>query len=85
MSARYLRIRTPESVSIPWARYLFVAGGILVGLLFAADAYLPKAESKPYHDIDRTVLRVHAPVQQATLGAAPTARSELASRTVATR
>ena len=83
MSARYLRIRAPESDAIPWLRYVVVAGGMLVCLLFAADAYLPKAEQRPYRDIDRTTLRVHNQNQQASL--APWAQADQAARTVAAR
>ena len=45
----------------PIRNYFFGVGGILLCLLFALDAYLPKAEPHRDFDIDRTGLKISAP------------------------
>jgi len=59
-----IRKSARESVPLPWMRYLISVGGTLICLLFVADAYLPKASPKPYHEIDRTILRIHGDAGQ---------------------
>ena len=46
---------------MPIKRYLLWVGGVLLCLLFALDAYLPKAESRKDFDFDRTGLKISAP------------------------
>jgi hypothetical protein len=38
---------TPQSVKIPLFRYFMVVGGLLVSILFVADAYLPTTRIDP--------------------------------------
>lgn len=80
MSARYLRIHQVQADPIPWIKYTFAVGGVLIGLMFVADAYLPKPEPRSQHDIDRTVLRVHGPNQQASLAPMSLAQADNSGR-----
>jgi hypothetical protein len=32
----------------------------LIGLLFLADAYLPKAPSREYREVDKTIIRIYS-------------------------
>jgi hypothetical protein len=42
-------------------RYFVFVGGVLVALLFAADAYAPKSEVASVTDgVDRSVIRIHS-------------------------
>jgi hypothetical protein len=84
MAARYLRTHLPEPDSIPWIPYILGVGGALICLMFAADALMPKAPERPYHEIDKTVLRVHPPTQPPTL-ASTTVIPGLAIRKTASR
>ena len=68
MSFRHLHRHPLESDPIPWRHYVIGVGGALTCMLFAADALIPKAEPRPYHPIDKTVLRVQPRVAQTDLG-----------------
>ena len=45
---------------MPLLRYFSWVGGVLLGLMFALDVYLPKPAPRPSYDIDRTTIRVEA-------------------------
>jgi len=56
--------------AMPIKKYFLWVGGILLSLMLALDAYLPKAEPHEEHEIDRTNLRIMAP----DIGIAPDTR-----------
>jgi len=45
---------------MPLARYFLVVGGVLLALLFFADAYLPKLPAADRTDADPPVIRIHS-------------------------
>ena len=47
--------------AMPIKKYLLWVGGVLLCMMFALDAYLPKAEPRKDYDFDRTGLRINAP------------------------
>ncbi len=46
---------------MPIKNYFLWVGGVLICLMFALDAYLPKAEPHKDYDFDRTGLKITAP------------------------
>ena len=49
------------STVMPIKKYLLWVGGVLLCLMFALDAYLPKAAPRRDYDFDRTGLKIAAP------------------------
>lgn len=47
--------------AMPIRKYFLWVGGALLCLMFALDAYLPKAEPRRDYDFDRTGLKISAP------------------------
>lgn len=45
---------------MPLARYFFLVGGVLLALLFVADAVLPKLPVPDGNDTDLPVIRIHS-------------------------
>jgi hypothetical protein len=45
---------------MPLGRYFFLAGGVLLALLFVADAVLPKLPAPDRTDTDLPVIRIHS-------------------------
>lgn len=85
MAARHLRTHISESDPIPWVSYFIGVGGTLMCLLFAADAYLPKAPARPAHEIERTTLPGPLSNQRAALMPAAIAQADGLRPAVATR
>lgn len=50
-----------EDADLPVLTYVVVVGATLFASLFVAEAYFPAAPLRETKDIDRTVIRVHAP------------------------
>lgn len=44
---------------MPLVRYFLFAGSMLLGLMFAADIYLPRPAEAVTPDIDRSIIRIH--------------------------
>jgi hypothetical protein len=47
---------------MPLARYFFWVGGVLLALLFASDAYLPKLPmaASAERSVDKSIIRIHS-------------------------
>lgn len=45
---------------MPLARYFLYVGGVLLSLLFIADAYLPKPPASERADTERPAIRIHS-------------------------
>lgn len=48
---------------MPLARYFLFTGSMLLGLMFAADLYLPRPAAAVTPDIDRSIIRIHTSQQ----------------------
>jgi hypothetical protein len=44
---------------MPLVRYFLFTGSMLLGLMFAADIYLPRPAEAVTPDIDRSIIRIH--------------------------
>lgn len=65
---------------MPFFRYLFGVGGVLLCLMFLLDAYVPKAPPREQHDLDKSTIRITSrPSGDYVIDHFPLVRNDLAA------